>query len=83
MHTDMVSLRPSTYGFICSLVILQKASDFTYEELVEAVAKHYNPHPFERRHWIRSTLLIRAFTTVIVELLHPCGGQELSSRGNL
>ena len=67
MHTDMVSLRPSTSGLICSLVMLQKGSDFAYEELVEAVAKHYNPHPFE--------------TTVIVEPLHPCGGEELRAGG--
>ena len=83
MHTDMVSQRTSTSGLICSLVMLQKGSDFAYEELVEAVAKHYNPHPFERRRWIKSTPVIRAFTTAIVELLHPCGGQALSSRGNL
>ena len=81
MHTDMVSLRPSTSGLICSLVMLQKGSDFAYEELVEAMAKHYNPRPFERRHWIRSTPFIRAFTTVIVEPLHPCGGQELRAGG--
>ena len=42
MHTDMVSQRTSTSGLICSLLMLQKASDFTYEEFVEAVAKHYN-----------------------------------------
>ena len=36
---------PSTYGLIHSLVALQKADEFSYEYLMEKVARHYNPRP--------------------------------------
>ena len=36
---------PSTYGLIRSLVSPQKATDFSYTEIVEKVNRYYNPRP--------------------------------------
>lgn len=36
---------PTMYGFIQSLVSPKKATEFTYEELVKKVAKHFNLVP--------------------------------------
>ena len=44
---------PSTYGLICSLESLQKATDFSYMEIVKKVNRHYNPRPLAVVHRLK------------------------------
>ena len=45
--------RPSTYGLIRSLVAPQKATDFSYTEIVEKVNRHYNSRPSAVVQWFK------------------------------